>query len=73
MAPAPGGSRAQAALGRPVVIDACSLLNLYAADPILDNLARLGTKLFVVPQVRAEALFVRGVGPSGGSSGARRL
>ena len=40
------------------VVDACSLLNLYAAEGAIDGLSRLGFRLAVVPQVRAETLFV---------------
>ena len=44
-------------------MDACSLLNLYAAGPPLDDLAGLGVRFHVVPQVRKETLFIRGEGP----------
>jgi len=44
-------------------VDACSLLNLYAAGPPLDDLAGLGVRFHVVLQVRRETLFLRGDGP----------
>ena len=59
----PGFSRLPPALRRPAVLDACSLLNLCAADPLLDDLAGLGARFHIVPQVRQEVLFLRGDGP----------
>ncbi len=59
----PRSSRLPPCLRRPTVLDACSLLNLYAAGPPLDDLAELGVRFHVVPQVRKETLFVRGDGP----------
>lgn len=59
----PGSSRLPPALRRSAVLDACSLLNLCAADPLLDDLAGLGARFHIVPQVRQEVLFLRGDGP----------
>lgn len=59
----PRSSRLPPSLRRPTVVDACSLLNLYAAGPPLDDLAGLGVRFHVVPQVRKETLFIRGEGP----------
>jgi len=59
----PGSSRLPPALRRSAVLDACSLLNLCAADPLLDDLVGLGARFHIVPQVRQEALFLRGDDP----------
>ncbi len=50
-------------LRHPTVVDACSLLNLYAAGPVLDELADLGVELLATEQVSSEALFVRAGDP----------
>jgi len=41
----PGSSRLPPALRRSAVLDACSLLNLCAADPLLDDLVGLGARM----------------------------
>lgn len=48
-----------------VVIDACSLINLCAADGSIEGLFRLGFTFHVSPIAQKEALFVRvkGTGP----------
>jgi len=56
-------------LRRPTVLDACSLLNLYAAGPVLEDLTALGVKLYITDQVGGEALFIR----RGGSGEASRI
>lgn len=50
-----------------MVVDACSLLNLYVAEGAIEGLSRLGVRLAVVPQVRAEALFVYRVSRNDGN------
>ncbi len=49
----------------PVAIDACSLINLYAASGSIQGLFGLGFKFHLSPVVQREALFVRvgGTGP----------
>lgn len=59
MSAGPGRPLLLPALGRPTVVDACSLISLYAAGSVLDDLTHLGAKLYAVPQVRDEALFIR--------------